>query len=165
MTQLSKRDIISEIELMELSCLANGLAAPVTFCYPGYLSSPSIAEVLTERGYHFARRGVEPEFGCSRLGDRGPAYDPAVHHPLLIPTTWSSGPNWISVEDITWAVKQARDGKIAILTFHGVPDIHERVNTPQPLFAEYMQYLYDQNCTIISMRDLSKYVIAAEYVN
>ena len=52
-----------------------------------------------------------------------------------------------------------RDGKIAVLCFHGVPSIeHPWVSTNLKDFEKYMQYLKDEGCTVIAMRDLAKYV-------
>ena len=62
-------------------------------------------------------------------GGLGSAYDPTLHPPLLVPTTGMSGPNW-PFEDFVCAVEKARDGKITVFTFHGVPDLdHHFVNT------------------------------------
>jgi hypothetical protein len=57
------------------------------------------------------------------------------------------------------AVNQATGGRIAILKFHGVPDVeHPWVPTPPERFEEYMGYLHDQRFTVIALRDLAKYV-------
>ena len=54
---------------------------------------------------------------------------------------------------------QARDGKIAVMTFHGVPDIkHPWVNTDPAKFEGYLQHLKDEGCIVIAMRDLGKYL-------
>ena len=63
------------------------------------------------------------------------------------------------MKDLKWAVDQARDGKIAVLCFHGVPALeHPWVNTDPQEFKEYMNYLKDQKCKVIAMRDLANYV-------
>ena len=81
---------------------------------------------------------------------------------MLVPTTGCSGPNW-GWEDFVWAVGQAKDGKICVLTFHGVPAlIHPWVNTKPDDFKRYMKFLHDQGCTVIAMRDLAKYVDPAK---
>jgi hypothetical protein len=81
-----------------------------------------------------------------------------VHDPLLIPTTGFSGPNW-GIDDLQWAVAQARDGRIAVLCFHGVPDIdHAWVHTDPAAFTSYMDCLRDGGCTVIAMRALEGYV-------
>ena len=109
--------------------------------------------------------GVRPEFSDGGHGGRGPAYDPQVDHPLLVPTTWYSGPQ-SGFEDLKWAVEQARDGKIAVLCYHGVPAIeHPWVSTPEENFIKHMQYLKDQGCVVIAMRDLTKYVEPSKRVN
>jgi len=157
----SKEQFIIDLEKIEQRCHDYGISKPKTFCYPGYSFGQEAVEVLMEKSFHFARRGVSPEFPYIPEGGRGPAYEPVKHHPLLIPTTGASGPNW-GCKDLVWAVEQAKDGKIAILTFHGVPDLdHPWVHTEPDTFTKYMEYLCDENCTVIAMRDLSKYVAPA----
>ena len=66
---------------------------------------------------------------------------------------------------MVWAVEQAKDGKIAVLTFHGVPAVeHPWVNVAPEQFKTYMDYLRDSSCTVIALRDLAKYVDASESV-
>ena len=51
------------------------------------------------------------------------------------------------------------DGKIAILQFHGAPDVeHPWVHTPPERFEEYMKHLHDQGFKAIALRDPAKYV-------
>lgn len=139
-------------------CTEYGIPIPTTFCYPGYNYSDNAMKVVKEHGFSFARRGVAPEFTYNSEGGRGPTYDPEIHHPLLIPTTGASGPNW-GFEDFTSALSQATDGKITILTFHGVPDIeHPWVHTEPEIFEMYMKYLADNDYTVIALRDLSNYI-------
>ena len=55
--------------------------------------------------------------------------------------------------------QEARDGKIVVLTIHGVPDIeHPWVNTPPDLFEEYLQWFSEHNYKVIALRDLGKYI-------
>ena len=110
------------------------------------------------KNYQFARRGVGPEFKDSGSGSRGPLYDPQTDHPLLIPTTGYGGPKW-GIEDLKWAIDGAKDGKIAVLCFHGVPALdHPWVNCDQETFKKYMNLLKKEGCTVISMEGLLKYV-------
>ena len=156
--KLTKVQILAEIEAIEQHFKQNGIPAPRTFAYPLYHDSVPAAEVLLQKGYLFARRGVTPEFPDSDNGARGPAYDPAKHYPLFIPTTGYAGPKW-GLQDLAWAVDQAKNGKIAVLNFHGVPYPRAPWVSVEPkVFAEYMNYLRDQKCTVIAMRDLAKYV-------
>ena len=158
MAKLPKNEIRMNLELIEQRCEQYGIPKPTTFVYPGWRHSLSVVEVLAEKGYVFARRGVSPEHPDGGRGARGRAYDPAEDHPLLIPTTGYAGPEW-GFEDLVWAIDQARDGKIAVLTFHGVPALeHAWVHTDQQDFVRYMDYLRDQGCTVISLRDLVRYV-------
>ena len=154
---LSREKLLAEVEQMEVTCLKNGISRPMTFCYPGYHNSPEVVTLLAKKGYLFARRGVAPEYFYSDKGDRGPVYDPQVDHPLLIPTTGSSGPAW-DFNDFLWAVKQARNGKIAVLTFHGVPDVYPHCSTTEAQFTRYVEYLHQNNYTVIALRDLAQYV-------
>jgi len=154
----SKQQLVSDLEHIERRCAEYDISKPTTFCYPGYRNSQKAVEILMEKGYHFARRGVAPEFPYIQEGGRGPAYNPSEDHPMLIPTTGASGPNW-GFDDLIWAVGQARDGKITVLTFHGVPDLdHPWVHTEPDDFARYMEYLHDEGCTVIALCDLVKYV-------
>ena len=57
------------------------------------------------------------------------------------------------------AIRQAEDGKIVVLTIHGVPDYaHPWVTTPPALFKDYMKYMYDHHYTAISVQELQKYI-------
>ena len=154
----SREQFAADLEQLGRRCKEHGIPRPTTFCYPGYRTGQEAVEVLMEKGFHFARRGVFPEFPYIQEGGRGPAYNPTEHHPLLIPTTGASGPNW-GFDDLVWAIEQARDGKIAVLTFHGVPDLdHPWVHTEPDAFSRYMEYLRDEGCMVIAMRDLVEYV-------
>ncbi len=45
-----------------------------------------------------------------------------------------------------------------MLIYHGVPDLHSHCSTSIALFTKDMQYLKDEGCTVIALRDLAKYV-------
>ena len=157
-TQQSPMELRADIDHIDKRCLENGIIEPTTFCYPGYSNDPEAVAVLRERGFRFARRGTEPEFPYDNEGGRGPAYDPAIHDPLLIPTTGASGPNW-DFDDFLWALDQARDGHIAVLTFHGVPDLdHPWVDTKPDLFERYVTHLRDNDFTVVALRDLDRHI-------
>ena len=156
-TQQSEQELLDDLEHIDRRCEAYGISKPTTFCYPGYSNNDVSVEVVARHGFRFARRGVYPEYQYDSEGGRGPAYDPAAHHPLLVPTTGASGPNW-NFDDFTWALQQAKDGKIAVLTFHGVPDLeHPWVRTEPNDFEKYLLYLAENNYTVIALRDLSDY--------
>ena len=162
MTKLSKPDIRANLELIEQRCIEHGIPSPTTFVYPGWHHSLLVVEVLAEKGYVFARRGVRPEYPDESQGARGRAYDPQLDHPLLIPATGYTGPDW-RFEDLVWTVEQAVDSKIAVLVYHGVPGLdHPWVSTEPSQFVRDMDYLKQQNCTVIALRDLLKYVDPAK---
>ena len=68
--------------------------------------------------------------------------------------------NRFSLATKTEEIFEARkNGKIAVLNFHGVPYPRAPWVSVEPkVFDEYMKYLHDQKCTVIAMRDLVKYV-------
>lgn len=141
----SPEQLSADIEFMESQCLSHGIPRPVSFCYPGYQSSETAVKVLAERGYKFARAG----------GAR--AFDPATDNFLTIPQAFDSKPG-VALDQLKAAVALAKDGKIAVLTFHGVPDIkHPWVDTDPAKFESYMAYLKAQGCRVIAMRDLEKF--------
>lgn len=164
-TGLSRAQFIEELEYVERRCAEHGVPRPTSFCYPGFHWSRDAADVLAEKGYMFARAGLPPDFPRKHKdkgkGARGPAYDPAVDDPLVVPTTGYSGPDW-GFDDLVWAVDQARGGKIAVLCFHGVPDLdHSWVHTAPEVFDKYMRYLRERGCKVIALRDLDRYVAPA----
>ncbi|MCZ6676150.1 MAG: polysaccharide deacetylase family protein [Candidatus Poribacteria bacterium] len=157
----SQDELAADLDHIDQRCKEYGIPVPQIFCYPGYSNGPGAVEVLMEKGFCFARRGVAPEFSYDSEGGRGPAYDPTHHHPLLIPTTGASGPNW-KFDDFVWGVEQARDGKITVLTFHGVPDLdHPWVDTSPQMFEACMRYLNENGYTVIPLGGLEKYISPA----
>ena len=160
----SKEELLADLIHIDKRCEAYGIPIPETFGYPADCRGPEALEVLTEKGYRFARRGIGPEFPFHPEGGRGPAYDPNIYHPLVIPSTGVPGPNY-GFEDLVWAVEQAKDGKIAVLTFHGVPALeHPWVDVSPEQFKTYMDYLRDSGCAVVALRDLAKYVDPSETV-
>ena len=138
--------LAADVEYIEQQCAKHSIVKPVSFCYPGYQTSEAAVKLLRERGYKFARAG-----GAQ-------AFDPAKDDPLTMPQAFDGKPE-STLEQFKAAVAQARDGKIAVMTFHGVPDIkHPWVNTDPAKFEGYLQHLKDEGCTVIAMRDLGKYL-------
>jgi len=156
-SQQSPEALLDDIVHIDRCCSEYDIIKPTTFCYPGYQYNETAVQVLRKQGFEFARRGVAPEFEYNDNGGRGPAYDPQLHDSLLIPTTGASGPNW-KWDDFLWALDQAINGKICVLTFHGVPALeHPWVNTKPHQFENYMQYLKDNHFQVISLSDLSRF--------
>jgi len=152
--QLAKLD--EQITHINKRCRAYGIPKPVSFAFPGNGIDVKALPILKRLGIRFARRGGAPEYPYKQ--GRGFAYEPGLDHPLLIPSTGDARPFW-KLEDFQRAVEQAKYGRIAVLQFHGVPDLaHPWVHSPVKRFREYMQYLHDNGFTVIAMRDLEKYV-------
>lgn len=142
--KLSEKEITEQLDYIERKCDSMKIARPVTFAYPGYSLSLPVINVLQGKGYQFSRAG----------GSR--AYDPTTDHPLLVPS-WAM--NDKNKPQIMEAFNEAHDGKIVVLTIHGVPDAeHPWVNTSPELFKEYLQYLSENHFKVIALRDLGKYV-------
>ncbi len=114
--------------------------------------------MIAQHGFLFTRCGTVQEYAYNNAGGRGPAYDPKRQPGLLVPTTGASGHNW-GFADLLWAVEQASAGKIALLTFHGVPDLdHPWAHTEPRVFASYLQELHERGCTEIALRNLACYM-------
>jgi peptidoglycan/xylan/chitin deacetylase (PgdA/CDA1 family) len=145
-----------QVEAINAQCAAHGIPAPTSFAYPGNTIDPGALAMLADLGFRFARRGGAPEYPYAE--GHGFAYEPGRDHPLLLPSAGDARPAWI-LENLTRAVNQAVGGRIAILQFHGAPDVeHPWVHTPPERFEEYMKYLHDQRFTVVALRDLAKYV-------
>jgi hypothetical protein len=145
-----------QIEAIAAGCAAHGIPRPVSFAYPGNAIEPGAVPLLEELGFRFARRGGAPEHPYEQ--GNGVGYEPGRDHPLLIPSAGDARPFW-TIDNLKRAAAQARDGKIAVIQFHGAPDVeHPWVHTPTERFEEYMKYLHDEGFTVIALRDLERYV-------
>lgn len=145
-----------QVEAINAQCAAHGIPTPTSFAYPGNTIDPAAIPMLVDLGFRFARRGGAPEYPYEE--GNGFAYEPGRDHPLLLPSAGDARPFW-TLENLKRATDQARKGKIAILQFHGAPDVeHPWVNTPRERFEEYMKYLNDEHFTVIALRGLARYV-------
>ena len=143
-SKLTGKKFFYELNYIENKCDSLDIDKPSTFAYPGYDLSQSAMEILQKKRYKFARAG----------GSR--AYDPLSDHPFLVPS-WAMNAN--NREQIMEAIKEAKNGKIVVLTIHGVPDVeHPWVNTPPELFREYLQYLSDHHFKVCSLKGLNIYI-------
>ncbi len=151
-----RNQLAEQIEAINQRCEEHSIPRTTTFAYPGNGLDPAALPLLKELGIDFARRGGAPEYPYKE--GQGFAYEPGLDHPLLIPSAGDGRPDW-TFDDFRRAVEQARHGRIAVLQFHGAPDTaHSWVNTPPDQFRVYMQYLADNDYTVIALRDLAKYV-------
>lgn len=143
-TDMNEGEFVQELEFIEDKAASFDIPKPISFAYPAYETKPSALETLEEEGYTFARAG----------GSR--AYNPAKDHPYLIPSFSTTGTDTARV---LRAFQQAKDGKIVVMTIHGVPDYaHDWVTTPPGLFKYYLDYLDKHQYTVISMKALSQYL-------
>src|SRR5687767_1483448 len=145
-----------QVEAINAQCAAHGIPAPTSFAYPGNAIDPDAIPMLAALGFRFARRGGAPEYAYDE--GNGFAYEPGRDHPLLLPSAGDARPAW-TLDNLKRAASQATNGRIAIIQFHGAPDIeHPWVHTPRERFEEYMKYLHDGRFKVIALRDLAKYV-------
>ena len=145
-----------QLDAIDARCREYGIPKPVSFAWPGNAFHTNGLPVLHAAGIRFARRGGEPEVPYQKGG--GVAYEPGVDHPLLIPTAGDARPDW-TLDNLKRAASMARDGCIAVLQFHGVPEgEHPWVNTPRERFEEYMAWLHSEGFKVIAVRDLARYV-------
>jgi autotransporter-associated beta strand protein len=130
---------------MEDHLLANNVPKPTTVCWPVYQVVWSICPDLSANGYLFGR------------GGHSRAYRPTVDHPFDVPS-FSVQDN-VSVETFIGYVQKACQGRIVVITFHGVPDMeHPSVGLEPETFKVMMQYMKDNRYTGIAMRDLARYI-------
>lgn len=151
--------LAGELALIEYELKRRGVPKPISFAWCGNAFGPEAIRVVSDQGYRLARRGINPEADSVSGGrNLGPAYSPSRHHPLLIPSTAVLDPCW-TMDDFKRALAAPRDGEIAVLQFHGTPDLaHPWVHTPPERFREYMQHLKTGGFRVIAIRDLLTYI-------
>ena len=147
--KLDQKHFNEELTYIENKCKQYNIKKPlVSFAYPGYDVAASAIPTLKDKNYLFARAG----------GNR--PYNPEKDHPYLIPSYTTYSNNKPQIMD---ALQQAKDGKIVVLTIHGVPDdAHPWVNTPPELFEDYLNYLHNNQYKVIAMRDLASFIDVKE---
>ncbi|GMV99275.1 MAG: hypothetical protein AMXMBFR84_04140 [Candidatus Hydrogenedentota bacterium] len=156
--------LAGELALVENELSRVGVPKPITFGWTGNAFGPESLRVLEGAGYRLARRGMQPEAAYGSL-QLGALFDPSTHHALLIPSAGDAYPNW-TVEHFKTVVDRARDGKIAVVQFHGIPDIaHPWVHTTQELFKQCMDHLKQGGFNVIAMRDLEPFLPAEAVTN
>ncbi|MEX2286089.1 MAG: polysaccharide deacetylase family protein [Planctomycetaceae bacterium] len=149
-------ELAEQIQVINDRCIKYGIPPTTSFAYPGNSIEPDALPILAKLGFRLARRGGAPEYPYKN--GQGFAYEPGLDHPLLIPSAGDARPDW-TLDDFRRAVEQARFGRIAVVQFHGVPDLaHPWVHSPVEKFEQYMQYLADNHYTVVAARDLEKYV-------
>jgi peptidoglycan/xylan/chitin deacetylase (PgdA/CDA1 family) len=148
--------LAGELALVENELRKVGVPKPISFAWCGNTFGPEAIEVVRTSGMRFARRGGAPEVEYGKIVV-GPSLDVKRHHPLLIPTTADGYPDW-TFDHFLNVLKEAKDGRIVVLQFHGVPDVaHPWVHTPPDAFRRYMQHLKTEGYRVIALRDLQTY--------
>ncbi len=147
--KMDKQHFDDELDYIENKCKQYKIKKQmVSFAYPGYDVAPTAIPTLQDKYYLFARAG----------GNR--IYDPQKDHPYLIPSFTTTADNKAEIMD---ALQQAKDGKIVVLTIHGVPDdAHPWVTTPPQLFEEYLEFLHVHQYKVIALCGLAKFIDVKE---
>lgn len=144
---------VNNVMKLENDLITNNIPKPTTFCWPLGANKPAFYDTLYAKGYLFARGG----------GDR--AYKPAVDNPFNVP---SYGIQDINSNTFYTALSGAIAGQAVVFTFHGVPDgEHPTAGIASATLTNLVQYLKVNNYTVISLRDLGRYVgrINASFTN
>jgi hypothetical protein len=140
-------ELEAELEYIEQKCADHGIARPVSFAYPAYVSTPAAINVLSARGYTLARAG----------GSR--PFDLGSDNPYLVPSYSTTGSTEAAAERVIAALAGAGKGKAVVLTVHGVPDTaHPQVTTSPELFQRYLEFLRDHDYKVVALRDLAGYL-------
>lgn len=146
----------AELALVENELRRVKVPKPMSFAWCGNTFGPEAIDVLRRCGYTLARRGGAPEVEYGKIVV-GPALDVKKHHPLLIPTTGDGYPDW-TFEHFRNVIQEAKDGRITVLQFHGVPDVaHPWVHTPPEMFRRYMEHLKAEGFQTLALRDVAPY--------
>ncbi len=131
---------------MEDQLRANGVPKPETIAWPMFQVNANTFPELAANGYTFGR------------GGHNRPYRPTVDHPFDVPSMGAG-----TVEQFVACVRQAVDGRVVVLTFHGVPDMEHPACSVEPAtFQRMMQYLKDNHYRVIALRDLAQYVAPAK---
>ena len=137
--RMTAAEMNAELDAIDLRCATQGIPRPVSFAYPGYGTNTAALAVLAKRGVRYARAGG------------GRACRPGEDLPLLIPSVSGSG---AGTHRVIEALSRVQPGEVAVLTFHGVPDLaHPKVSVPPETFRVYLDYLRAAGFTVLSMRD------------
>ncbi|MCY2996338.1 MAG: autotransporter-associated beta strand repeat-containing protein [Planctomycetota bacterium] len=134
---------------MEDEVVAHHGPKMTTVCWPIYNVVWPICPDLAARGYTFGRGGHERP------------YRPTVDNPFDVPSF--SVTDGLPIETFIKHVQQACQGRVVVLTFHGVPDReHPPVSLEPATFKAMMQYLKVNNYQCIAIRDLTNYIDVAK---
>jgi peptidoglycan/xylan/chitin deacetylase (PgdA/CDA1 family)/lysophospholipase L1-like esterase len=156
--QLSTAKVREQVVQFDRACAEHGIAKSTSFSYPGGHFDRRTLAILKELGYLTARRGRDPERPLQDHGGNGRAYDPREDDPFLIPSTLTRGSGAKEDERIRNALDLATAGNVAVLTYHGVPDVYRHCSVSVERFRKDMKFLGESGATVIALRDLSRYV-------
>jgi len=157
--ELTKEEQTAEIDGLAGRCAAYGIPRPVTFAYPGGRCERENAALLHERGIKWARGDMGGEVP-QRAGQT--AYDPYVDSPLAM-ASFNGAPAFGEAH-LQRCLDQAREGRVAILAYHGVEDS----DMLEISFEEQVKYLIEHGGRIITFRDLEEFIdpdLAYEFYN
>ena len=125
---------------------ANGVPKCTTVAWPVFAVNTNTYPELAKNGYVFGR------------GGHNRPYRPTVDNPFDIPCLGAG-----TMEEFVKSVRQASDGKIVVIIYHGVPDMeHTACSLDPAVFKVQMQYLKDNHYKVVALRDLAEYIDPAK---
>ena len=140
MRKLTDAEIEKQIGKLDDYLNSAGIKKSVSFAFPGGPFAENAVKVLKEKGYKSARTTERRTVDLKDLKS----------DPMRLP-----GFALQKGYDLAFysAISKAEGRNAVILVFHGVPDIkHAFVSTPPDKFEKYMKYLYDNNYSVLSIR-------------
>jgi len=141
------KDMTEEEFLVELRALnkvakLHGVTGMTGFGYPGgpAVASFDVKGCLRREGFRYARAvGPKP-------------YVPGESDIYELPCFPVNAPDLAPLQQ---AVATAGDNSFPILVYHGVPDLlHPWAGTPEDVFKAGMEWLAQQDCQVVALRDL-----------
>lgn len=147
---MGRETFLDEVQSMEEAFTCRGLSVPVSFAYPSGIANSEAVGFVRECGYLWGRGNCE----TGPCGMRGmSAYCPEVDSPLAMPSF--GDPDFYSEELMRSRISLASGGRILGLTYHSVsPAAWPGACS----FARQMELLAENGCTVLSLRELERYV-------
>ena len=131
---------------LEDQAMAHGVPKMTTIAWPVHHVNPKTFPDLAAQGYTFGRSG------------HNRVYRPTTDNCYDIPSFSAN-----NLEGFAKVVRQAVNGKVVTICFHGVPDgEHPQVGLDPSTFEEMMQYLKENHYKVIALRDLGEYIDSAK---
>jgi peptidoglycan-N-acetylglucosamine deacetylase len=150
----SKPEIFSlfteELLLVEKALKKVGVKKPTSFAWPANRYSKHLFPILKDLGYQSARGGYHYDNNIKTINSKK-SYETGINNLFTTPSTMIATPE-LTFDHFKRIVNLTEKDNTVILQFHGVPEVtFPQVDTPVKNFISYMNYLKQENFTVISM--------------